>query len=267
MDTSQLRICFLEVLRNLNRNGVNQLVNLYNAIEQEAISRGFISTTSNRVPQLERADEDRIRELFWQFIIQGILVPGLNASNSNLPFFSLTEYGKSVISSPDPIPYDPDGYLDHLKSIAPNLDSIAMTYVAEGLDCFARGNYTASTVMLGVGSEALILVLAEALQQALPAAEATKMQESIEKDKVAKIYLEFKKHLIPHINMLTPILKDGLELLLDGVFTIIRIHRNEAGHPTGKCFDRLTVLGLFSVFPFYCERVSQLIEYLRNSSL
>ena len=57
MDTSQLRICFLEVLRDLRRNDVNQLNGLYNGIEQEAISRGFISTSNNRVPQLERADK------------------------------------------------------------------------------------------------------------------------------------------------------------------------------------------------------------------
>lgn len=200
-------------------------------------------------------------------IVQGILLPGYDHGHLDLPFFRLTEYGKAFLDSPDPVPYDTDGYLKHLESTAPNLDSIAMTYVAEGLDCFVRGNYTASLVMLGVGSEKLMLDLAQALQQALPADEATKMQKSIEKDRISKIYMEFKKHLSPHINMLPLALRDGLELLLDGVFTIIRIHRNEAGHPTGKRFDRLTVLGLFSVFPSYCERVSQLIEHLRSNSL
>lgn len=265
MDTSQLRICFLEVLRNLNRNAVNQLADLYSAIEQEAISRGFIASTSNKVPQLERADEDRIRQLFWQFIIQGILVPGHNSSNPNLPFFSLTEYGESVISSPDPVPYDPDGYLNHLRTIAPHLDPIATTYVREGLDCFARGNYTASTVMLGVGSENLILELAEALQQALPEPEATGMRKSIEKDRISRIYKDFKKYLGPHVKLMPPNLTDGLDYLLDSVFTIIRMHRNEAGHPTGKMLDRLTALGLFSIFPFYCERISKLVDHLRNN--
>ena len=194
-------------------------------------------------------------------------MPGYDHGHLDLPFFRLTEYGKSILDSPDPVPYDTDGYLDHLKSIAPNLDSIAMTYVAEGLDCFVRGNYTASIVMLGVGSEKLMLDLAQALQQALPPAAATKMQKSIDKDKISRIYLELRKQLIPHIQTLPLPIKDGLELLLDGVFTIIRINRNEAGHPTGKCFDRLTVLGLFSVFPSYCERVSQLIEHLKTNGL
>ena len=86
-------------------------------------------------------------------------------------------------------------------------------------------------------------------------------------DENSKIYSELRKQLIPHIKTLTLPIKDGLELLLDGVFTIIRINRNEAGHPTGKRFDRLNVLGLFSVFPLYCEKVSQLIEHLRSEPL
>lgn len=267
MDISQVRICFIDVLRGLNWDTTNQFGgSIYDQIAERAANRGFVPTPRTGEEPLESSDKIKAQEVFWSLIVQGVLLPGYDHGHLDLPFFRLTEYGRSILDSPDPVPYDTDGYLNHLRSIAPNLDSIAMTYVAEGLDCFVRGNYTASLVMLGVGSEKLMLDLAQALQQALPATEATKMQKSIEKDKIAKIYLEFKKHLIPRINMLPPTLKDGLELLLDGVFTIIRIHRNEAGHPTGKCFDRLTVLGLFSVFPSFCEQVSQLIEYLRNNS-
>lgn len=268
MDISQVRICFIDVLRGLNWTNSHQFgESVYEGISRYAIDRGFIPPHGTGEEPLESSDKVKSQEVFWSFIVQGILLPGYNDQHLDLPFFRLTEYGKTIIDSPDPVPYDMDGYLHHLNSVAPNLDSIAVTYVSEGLDCFARGNYTASLIMLGVGSEKLMLDLAQALQQALPPSEAEKMQKSIEKDKIAKIYIEFKRHFIPRINSLPLSLKDGLELLLDGVFTIIRIHRNEAGHPTGKSFDRLTVLGLFSVFPSYCERVSELIEYLRSHSL
>ena len=268
MDISQVRICFIAVLRRLNWNTTNQFGgDIYDQIAKCAVERGFIPPPKTGEEPLESSDKIKVQEVFWSFIVQGILLPGYNHQHLNLPFFRLTEYGKSILDSPDPVPYDTDEYLKHLKSIAPNIDSIAMTYVAEGLDCFVRGNYTASLVMLGVGSEKLMLDLAQALQGALPDKEATKMQKSTKEDKVSIVYLEFKKHLSPHIKMLPPALKDGLELLLDGVFTIIRKHRNEAGHPTGKRFDRLTVLGLFSVFPSYCEQVSQLIEHLKTNKL
>ena len=268
MDISQVRICFVAVLRKLNWGSPRQFGgSIYDQIAKYAVDLGFIPPSKTGEEPLGTSDKVKAQEVFWSFIVQGILLPGYNDQHLELPFFRLTDYGKSVLDSPDPVPYDTDGYLEHLKSVAPNLDSIAMTYVAEGLDCFVRGNYMASLVMLGVGSEKLMLDLAQALQQALPPDEATKMQKSIEKDRISKIYVELKKHFSPHINGLPPALRDGLELLLDGVFTIIRIHRNEAGHPTGKRFDRLTVLGLFSVFPSYCERMSQLIEYLRSNGL
>ncbi len=110
--------------------------------------------------------------------------------------------GKSVLDSPYPVPMTRKTGPEHLKSVAPNLDSIALTYVAEGLDCFVRGNDTASLVMLGVGSGELMLDLAQALQKALPHVAATKMQKSIDKDKISKIYLELREQLIPHIKTL-----------------------------------------------------------------
>lgn len=90
------------------------------------------------------------------------------------------------------------------------------------------------------------------------------MQRSIERDKIAQVYATFRKHLLPRITQMPPSLRDGLEIQLDGVFTTIRTHRNEAGHPTGGLLDRLTVLGLFSIFPFYAKRASELIEYLET---
>lgn len=268
MDISQVRICFIDVLRRLNWTITNQLGNsIYAQIATRASELGFIPSTAEGEEPLEPYDITRVQEVFWSFLIQGILLPGYDEGHLDLPFFRLTEYGQQVISSPDPIPYDSDGYLRHLEANAPNLGPIATVYVREGLDCFVRGNYTASIVMLGVGNEKLILDLAQALQQALPESEATKMQKIINNRKISNIYLESKKHLTQHIRQLPQTLGDGLEGLLDGTFAIIRTHRNEAGHPTGQLFDRLTALGLFSAFPFYCKRMSQLIEYLRSNSL
>lgn len=266
MDTEQLRICFMDVLKNLNENKANQFGDLFGGIVYRAALHKFIPAQERGKESLEPDDQNKVRELFWSFIIQGILMPGFNSSNPNLPFFALTDYGRQVLSSPDPIPHDPDGYLKHLANIAPNLDPVAKAYVREGLDCFLHGNYTASVVMLGVGSEKLIFDLAQAFQKTLHGDEATKMQKSIDKDKVSDMYEEFKKRLKPRIQQLPPNLSDGLEAIMDGPFNIIRTHRNAAGHPTGQIFDRVTALGLFSSFPFYCKRISELIDYWKNPS-
>lgn len=256
----------MDVLRDLDRNGVNQFgSSMFSEIARHAASHGFITPLERGREPLVSADEEKARELFWSFIIQGILIPGLNSGNPNLPFFTLTEYGRHILSSPDPTPHDPDGYLKHLKHIVPSLDPVVMAYVNEGLDCFLRGNYTASVVMLGVANEKLILDLAQTLQQALTGEEATNIQKVIDRENISRIYEGLKKRLIPRIKSLPSGLGDALEGLLDGVFAIIRIHRNQAGHPTGQFFDRLTALGLYSSFPFYCERVSQLTNHIMSN--
>ncbi len=33
-----------------------------------------------------------VQDVLWEFMIQGVIAPGLNISNPNLPWFHLTEY-------------------------------------------------------------------------------------------------------------------------------------------------------------------------------
>lgn len=238
------------------------------AIALRAIAHGFLPQPPKaQYARLEGNDAAKVRELAWSFIIQGIMVPGLNELNPNLPFFSLTEYGQIVVSSKDPTPHDPDQYLEHIKLLAPNLDAIAIAYIQEGLDCFQRGTYTASVVMLGVAVEKLTLDLAEAVQGSLPSSEANNLSTAIKQARIATIYDETMKRLMHRAKNLPQDINDGLKGQLDGVFSIIRTHRNEAGHPSGQMMDRLTALGLFSSFPFYCKRVCRLIEHIRKNRL
>src|ERR1017187_3102861 len=44
-------------------------------------------------------------EVFWQSVIEGILAPGFDYNNSNLPWFHVTAYGRQVIASTEPQPY------------------------------------------------------------------------------------------------------------------------------------------------------------------
>jgi len=266
MDSNQLRLCLLDVLRELKRNGVTQFgQHLMEAIANYAVQRNFMPARQRDPQQLATTDHEKVRELFWSFIIQGIIMPGLNVLNPNLPFFSLTEYGSQVVNSDDPVPHDPDNYLKHLEKLAPNLDPIAISYIEEGLECFQRGSYRASAVMLGVSCEKLTLDLANTVQKALSGTEATKLQNVIQHGGIAEIYKETMKRLTPRFYTLPRELIDGLEAHLDGVFAIIRTHRNKAGHPTGMMIDRITALGLFSSFPFYCKRASDLITYINDN--
>ena len=186
MDTAQIRLCFLDILRDGRASEFNTIVN---QLPSKAISRGFLAPTQgpNRAVLLH-TDEETVREIFWSFILQGILIPGLNNANPNLPFFTLTEYGRGVINNDEPVPHDPDGYLAYLKQEAPHLDPIAMFYVEEGLECFQRGTYTASVVMLGVASEKITLDMAIAVQQSIGQQGGQRLLRAIERGRIGMIF-------------------------------------------------------------------------------
>lgn len=51
-----------------------------------------------------------LQDVFWEFIVQGIIAPGTNLSTPNLPWFHVTDYGRKVLDSGELLPHDPAGY-------------------------------------------------------------------------------------------------------------------------------------------------------------
>ncbi len=68
------------------------------------------------------------------------------------PYFSITDYGKKVLEAVEGeiVPHDPENYITNLKKRIEGLDSLVLPYLQECLQCHLRGNYLASSVMLGV---------------------------------------------------------------------------------------------------------------------
>lgn len=113
-------------------------------------------------PELEQAILTQWGELFRT----GIVAWGLNLSNPNPPFFHLTERGRQALQNLTRDPSNPAGYLRHLPSIA-ELDPVALSYLQEGLECYAAGLFKAAAVMVGAAAERVILVLRDATVQKL----------------------------------------------------------------------------------------------------
>jgi hypothetical protein len=99
------------------------------------------------------------QEVFWQFVVEGILAPGMDSSNLQLPWFHITKYGRDVLASSEPPPYDPTGYLARVRERTASPDPTVMAYLAESLETFRKGNRVASTVLLGIAAERVFLLL------------------------------------------------------------------------------------------------------------
>lgn len=250
MEKDRLRPLVLDVLR---RESDTQFTSVEHEIRR--IARDYQSF-----------DALKLHEIFWELLIQGILAPGIDSSNLKLPFIHVTEYGKRCIEANSVLPHDPDGYLKRFKTlIGQSLDDTVLMYVQEGLSTFLGGYYLAATVMLGVASEQCVDLLIEAYGNAI----ANSSQKVPFEKKMNQAGRSVKNRFDNLRNELLVLplpssLRDALDIQLSGIFTLIRYSRNDAGHPTGRIVDRDMAHANFLLFPSYCKRVYDLIEYFKT---
>src|SRR5207245_8493044 len=106
---------------------------------------------ANQNPYLERAILTQWGELFRS----GLLAWRFNLSNPDPPFFHLTDRGRQALQNVTRDPSNPAGYLRHFASIA-TLEPVAMSNLAEGLECYVAGLFKAAAVMVGAAAESEI---------------------------------------------------------------------------------------------------------------
>ena len=208
-------------------------------------------------------DKRRVMEVLWRLVVQGVLYPRHIVDERN-HFFGITELGEQIIDSGTDSPYDPFGYMKRLKDQAPKLDSSTMTYVEEALQCFLSGQFTGAAVVLGVASENELLDLIERYEISLLPAEQNKIRADIAKQNTIKRQFDkFYEHLNQKKANLSPILRGELNTFLNAIFNLIRLYRNDAGHPTGQRADRESVYANLNLFFSYARRISELKNELK----
>jgi hypothetical protein len=80
-------------------------------------------------------------------------------------------------------------------------------------------------------------------------------------------YDELMKKLVPVKGILPRELSEDLESQFDGIFNLIRVTRNDAGHPTGRKIDRDVAFVNLRLFPIYCKRIYGLIDYFGSHTI
>lgn len=194
-----------------------------------------------------------VNEIMWEFIIQGVITPGRDASNPNLPFFRVTDYGQKVLEAERFIAHDPAGYLSELRADATtSVGEAALPYIEEALRCFTRGCHVASVLLLGVAAEATFLALCQTVEGAIANPE--------EKARFGKLRTVKEKHrrLVQKIESLPREekrnnLPESLDVTLTSLYDLIRRQRNELGHPKAQppAIDRALAFNYFKVFPTF----------------
>ena len=212
----------------------------------------FFESLENRLGQ----DYNRhlaIQEV-WQMIGDGLIYIDLETSSPDNWKLVLSEKGQHIIESGDDFsPYDPEEYLARLRKRIPLLDETVALYASESLRSFNADCYLSTLVMLGVASEKAFLLLAEAFATWLPDRQSEKLLSIIQdqKQNVIAKFTAFRKRIEPCKPKLPPEFADNMALTLDSVFDLIRIYRNESGHPTGKRPDKGDAFITLQMFATY----------------
>lgn len=188
----------------------------------------------------------------------------------------LTSYGRSQLELDyKPVFLDPVATIQEIEESIPNMDSIALDYFRESLWAIKKRLYLSATVTMGCASERSILLLIEAIvdhyndktltskfsksygikkkfdlliktikEKGLKNELLSKYQSDNDKiDEINRLFVDFDTHL-------------------DHMFSIYRINRNDAGHPTGRKFNEDIVKSTAAMFKNYSEIIYGLISHL-----
>lgn len=181
---------------------------------------------ANHNPSLEQALLTQWGELFRT----GLLAWGLNLSNPDSPFFHLTERGRQALQNLTRDPSNPDGYLRHLLSVAP-LNSIALSYLTEGLECYVAGLFKAAAVMIGAAAESAILDLRNITMEKLKSLKKP-VPRSMEDWRIKTVSDSLRSFFEGQMEHFERELREPFEAYWSAFAQQIRATRNDAGHPT-----------------------------------
>lgn len=256
MATRELRPLVLKIVRD---GTCGQVLELVQRVEKLALQTG-------KAPQgLDDDDRVRVLDIVWELVSAHALAPGANAYQPELPWFHVTEHGRRCLEHDAYLPYDPDGYLDKLSQRVPQLDDTVRLYVAESLQAYLNNLPLSSAVMLGAASEQVFLLVSAGLSDALPTADArNKYQQATAGKPTKRHFDEFMKRLATMRADLPRELDERLDEDWNGISSLIRNARNDAGHPARPNVDMDGAMAGLLLFPGYCERASCLATFLRD---
>lgn len=203
--------------------------------------------------------QSEVWETLWRLVSEGLIyldTAGQGSGSDNWRW-CLSADGNRVVSGGTWEPRDPDGYLARIRREIPDLDQLVELYLTEALHSYNARCYLATSVMLGVAAERAFLAMAKSYgSSTMPGARTIAKELERSRSNYFALWLEFRKRIDP----VRQDLPDGLgdALTLDAIADLIRLTRNEAGHPTGRLIDADTALVHLTIAPMYLRKMQLL---------
>jgi hypothetical protein len=213
------------------------------------------------VPAVIGEDAELLRDVFWDLFRQGHVIMGMNDSNAQWPFFRLSRFGRQALGNGTPYRFtDSSSYIQMVRQHAPDLDQLTQVYLEEAIGAFHAGCMLAACVMLGVAAEHRVELLISAAEKSsrLPGTFASVGAERGILRRMRKLVTLLQ----PHIKAMPADLREGLETHFQTIQEVIRVARNDTGHPTGQLKDRQTVYVYLQLYAPFAAKARDLQEFL-----
>lgn len=218
------------------------------------------------VSQEASCPETEVWEALWGLVGDGLIYldTARQGSGTDNWRWRLSADGQRVVKGGAWEPRDPDGYLERIRREIPDLDELVELYLTEALQSFNGRCYLATSVMLGVAAERAFLVMAASYAaSSLAGAPAMAKELSKPRSNYFALWTEFRKRIEPVRQELPNGLGDALTL--DAIADLIRLTRNEVGHPTGRQIDEDTARVHLTIAPVYLRKMSLLAAHFAGS--
>jgi hypothetical protein len=227
----------------------------------------FTAAVLNEYPAEQRPSRELIAQTLWSLVGRGLIYIDMWQPAPENWEWRLTETGTSATKDEQFNPDDPELYMARLRSNTPNMSDLVAVYAAEAVRCYTHECYLASAVMLGVASEAAFMEMAESSVLWLQSSSVTlkKFLDDPRQPYVRK-FEEFRKRIEPRKADLPDELSDGMSLTFDTVLDLLRIRRNDSGHPTGKPMLRADQYSSLQMFGRYLQRLYQFRAFFQSGN-
>ena len=218
------------------------------------------ATDAYRRAGLHPDDAELVRDIFWDLFRQGFITLGLNDSNPAWPFFRLSRYGQDALRYESPYRFhDTSSFRRMVLREVPDLSDEAQEYLEEAVAAFYAGCLLASCVMLGVAAEAEFLRLVDISSKGKYAAKfASATKPIFIRQKIEK----FQAAITPLVRELPKEATEDLDTNFAMIQSVLRVARNEAGHPTTANPEREQVFVFLQLFVPFARQLMRLRQAL-----
>lgn len=206
-------------------------------------------------------DAELVREIFWDLFRQGYITLGADQINATWPWFKVSRFGQTALRTQEPYRFhDTSSFIKLVKQTTPDISSEAETYAEEAVAAFYAGCLLASCVMIGGAAEAEFLRLMGVASQGPHA----KTFASVSKERFIRGKIEkFQNALQAIVKQLPRDAVEDVETNFSMIQSVLRIARNDAGHPTGSKPTREQVYVFLQLFVPFVRQLMRLRKALR----